>query len=179
VSGRERLSDLHPDLLGLEPPSAEALRPDPRLRANVLASTRAATPLAGFAERIAALFDLARERASELLREAATPSAAWESFPVDAVRALHFAGGPRVAAADCGLVRIEAGARFPAHRHLGDEWSFVLLGEAEEEETGARWAPGDLVHRPAGSVHAFRVTSRGPFVFAAVLHGGLELPPRQ
>jgi putative transcriptional regulator len=95
-------------------------------------------------------------------------------MPVASVRLLHLAGGPRVASADCGLVRIEPGARFPRHRHLGDEWSLVLAGEAEEG-TGARWAPGDLVHRPADSAHAFRVVSAEPLVFAVVLQGGLEL----
>ena len=91
------------------------------------------------------------------------------------MRLFHLPGGPRVAAADCGLVRLEPGVRFPTHRHAGDEWSFMLAGEAEEEGTGDRWIPGDLLHRPPGTAHAYRAVSREPLVFAVVLHGGLQL----
>ena len=152
-------------------------QPRASLRAAVLGSISGASRLAGFSERLAAFFDLARERASELIerRRAARTDRAGRPCPSPGVRLFHLPGGPRVAAADCGLVRIEPGARFPAHRHVGDEWSFVLSGEAEEEGTGERWAPGDLVQRAAGTAHAFRVTSREPLVFAVVLHGGLEL----
>ena len=61
------------------------------------------------------------------------------------------------------------------YRHLGDEWTLILAGEAEEEGTGARWMPGDLVHRSPGTAHAYRAVSREPLVFAVVLHGGIEL----
>jgi putative transcriptional regulator len=87
---------------------------------------------------------------------------------------LHFEGGARVASADCGVVRIEPGVRFVEHTHEGDEWSLVLAGSAEEEGTGAAWLPGDLVHRAAGSRHAFRVTSAEPLVFAVVLEGAVR-----
>jgi putative transcriptional regulator len=171
VSAREPQADLLEEQgLGAEP-----VAPSPGLRGAVLASVSARTRLAGFTERLALLFDLGRERASELVREAAGAATGWQVIPVPDVRLFHLAGGPRVASADCGLVRIEPGARFPRHRHAGDEWSLVLQGEAVEEGTGERWAPGDLVHRSAGSAHAYRVTSREPLVFAVVLHGGLQL----
>jgi len=168
---------IEPDLLDAETLSEDAVEPRAELRAAVLGSISSASRLAGYLDRLATFFDLPHERSDELLREAAGPAegAAWEAIPVPNVRLFHLTGGPRVAAADCGLVHLEPGARFPAHRHLGDEWSLVLSGEAEEEETGERWSPGDLVHRPEGSAHAFRVVSREPFVFAVVLHGGIEL----
>ena len=175
MSGREPQGGLHPDLLDLDAEAGENAQPSPGLRAGVLASIAARSRLAGFGARLGRLFDLAAERASELIREAASDAASWVPYDVPGVRLFHLTGGPRVAAADCGLVRIEVGGRFPEHRHVGDEWTLVLAGEAEEEGTGERWTAGDLVHRPAGSRHAFRVTSREPYVFAVVLDGGIEL----
>jgi len=174
-----RESDLlHRDLLALDP-ETEAPRPRAELRSALLASVTAGTRLAGFAERFAAFFDLPRERGRDLLRVAAGAPSDWEAMQrVPGVELLHFTGGARVAAADCGLVRIAAGVRFPTHRHRGDEWSLVLSGTAQEEASGARWAPGDVVHRPAGSAHAFRVTGREPFVFGVVLQDGIEIEER-
>jgi quercetin dioxygenase-like cupin family protein len=173
VSAREP----QPDLLDEQALGAEPVAPSPALRGAVLGSVAGATRLSGFTDRLATFFDLGHERASELIREASGPAEqGWQAVPVlPGVRLFHLGGGPRVAGADCGLVRLEPGARFPVHRHDGDEWSFVLAGEAEEEETGERWAPGDLLYRPPGTAHAYRVVSREPLVFAVVLHGGLQL----
>ena len=166
---------LERDLLVLDP-EAQTPLPRPELRAALLASIAGESKLAGFGARFAAFFDLALERTQELLRAAAGGAADWESMRrVAGVELLHFPGGARVASRDCGLVRIAPGVRFPKHVHQGDEWSLVLSGSAEEEETGAVWAAGDVVYRPAGSAHAFRVTSREPFVFGVVLHAAIEL----
>lgn len=172
MSARDRRGEMHPDLLEIEAEGG-APRPDSALRARILGSVTGS--LEGYRGRLARFFDLDLDSAGALLQEVAAPSAAWEDFPVPDVRLHHLSGGPRVANADCGLVRIAGGAAFPAHRHGADEWSLVLSGEAEEEDTGQVWRPGDLVHRPAGSVHAFRVTSEAPFVFAVVLDGEIEL----
>jgi putative transcriptional regulator len=174
VSARDPDADLLGGELGAEPTA-----PSAGLRGAVLASVAGRTKLAGFAERLAALFDLGAERAAELLREATGDASGWQAIPLPGVRLFHLAGGPRVAGADCGLVRLEPGARFPLHRHGGDEWVFVLTGEAEEEETGARWLPGDVLYRGPGSFHAYRAVGGAPFVFAVVLHDGIEIaePP--
>jgi putative transcriptional regulator len=170
--------DPEADLLG-EPGLGEPAAPSAGLRGTVLASVGSRSKLAGFADRLASLFDFGAERAAELLREASGNGEGWEAIPLPGVRLFHFAGGPRVAGADCGLVRLEPGARFPRHRHGGDEWVLVLTGEAEEEETGGRWLPGDLLYRGAGSAHAYRAVGSAPFVFAVVLRDGIEIvePP--
>jgi quercetin dioxygenase-like cupin family protein len=174
VSARDPEADLLGGGLGGEPAA-----PSAGLRDAVLSSVAGRTKLTGFAERLAALFDFGAERAAELLREACGNAAGWEVIPLPGVRLFHFTGGVRVAGADCGLVRLEPGARFPLHRHGGDEWVFVLTGEAEEEGTGARWLPGDLLYRGPGSVHAYRTVGDAPFVFAVVLKNGIEIaePP--
>jgi quercetin dioxygenase-like cupin family protein len=166
--------ELQPDLLD-EDLAAEPVEPRVGLRGAVLGTIASRSRLAGFLDRLATFFDLAHERAAELLREASGDARSWQALPGSAARLFHLAGGPRVAAADCGLVRLEPGARFPGHRHRGDEWSLVLAGEAVEEETGARWAPGDLVHRSVETAHAFSAVGSEPLVFAVVLYGGFEL----
>jgi quercetin dioxygenase-like cupin family protein len=160
--------------------AAEPVAPSDELRANVLRTALGQGELASFARRFAEMFDLAQPRALELLGLAQrTGEGAWQDIVLpeqgERVQLLHFAGGPRVASADCGLVSLAPGARFPLHEHAGDEWSFVLSGAAEEEGTGASWLPGDLVHRATGSRHAFRVTSREPLVFAVVLEAPIRM----
>jgi quercetin dioxygenase-like cupin family protein len=168
------------DLLALDEIAAEAPTPSAGLRASVLASRGSLLPLAGLAPRLATFLDLPAERAEALLGALGDAGAApWTDDRVRGVRLLHFEGGARHAGADCGLVHVPAGARYPLHRHLGDEWVFVLSGSAEEESSGEQWAPGDLYRRAAGSAHAFRALGSLPFVFAIVLRDGvaLEEPP--
>ncbi|HYP87200.1 MAG TPA: hypothetical protein VEQ59_03590, partial [Polyangiaceae bacterium] len=89
------------------------------LRSRLLASTaepsRRFAPLYG---ALAELFDLNDAALSALFERAAAP-AAWTDAPIPSTSLVHLQGGPRVAGADNGLVRLQAGARFPAHRHLG------------------------------------------------------------
>lgn len=154
--------------------TADPVPPKPGGRAALLAALEPSARFDAYADRIAALFDLARERVLELL--SAIPQALqapWEDGRVEGVRLLHFDGGPRHAAAHCGLVHIEPGVSYPGHRHRGDEWSLVLAGRAEED-SGSVWLPGDLVHRPAGSAHGFRTLGDEPFVFAVAVHDGIE-----
>ena len=173
---------LQADLILHADVAAEPVQPSDGLRDAVLRSLAAPAALAGFARRLAEMFDLGEARAVELLGMAAhaqdepwEPALLTSSRTAEGARLLHFDGGPRVAEADCGLVQIDPGVRFPEHVHDGDEWSLVLAGAAEEEGSGATWLPGDLVHRAAGSRHAFHVTSREPFVFAVVLEGPIRV----
>jgi putative transcriptional regulator len=151
------------------------LEPSAELRARVLAAVEPGTRLDGFAARLATFFDVTADAARALLA-AALGGEGWLAAPIPGVRLYHLQGGERVGAADCGLVRLEPGALFPRHRHLGDEWNFVLAGRAEEEG-GEVWEPGDLALRSAGSQHAFRAAGPEPLLFAVVLHGGIEVTP--
>ena len=168
--------ELERDLLDADALADERATPSAELRAAVLASASRGTPLAGFGPRLAGFLDLGRERAAELLHAVARAGQApWVDEGPPGVQLLHFEGGPRHAGADCGLVRLAPGVRFPRHRHGGEEAAFVLAGEAEEEDTGVVWRPGDVVLRAAQTVHAFRALGDVPFVFAVVLHGGFEI----
>jgi quercetin dioxygenase-like cupin family protein len=154
---------------------AAPMAPSAELRRRVLAAVDPATRFEGFVERMAVLFDLPEPRIREILRGAdAVAGAGWVATPIPGVRLCHFAGGPRVTGADCGLVHLEAGAVFPPHRHRGVEFSFTLAG-AGMEDGGDTWLPGDLVIREAGSVHGYRAVGDEPYLFAVVLHGGIDL----
>ena len=127
-------------------------------------------------ERLANFFDLAPARAREILTEASeidTP-AAWRKSPELPMCLYPVRGGRRVATADCGVIRVEPGARFPTHRHRGEEWCLVLSGDARED-TGESWTSGDMTLRTAGSRHSFEEIGDVPFVFATVQHGGIEV----
>ena len=154
--------------------AAEPQRPSQRIRELVLASLDPRARFEGFVERVAALFDLSVQRAREILAALDDVAGeAWEAGSVPGSRLFHLDGGPGVAAADCGLVHIEAELSFPPHRHKGDEWSLVLAGRAQED-SGRFWEPGDILYKPPGSVHGFCALGDEPFVFAVVLHEGIE-----
>jgi putative transcriptional regulator len=174
---RDRDTDLlHADLLAESPVADDPPRPSAGLRERLLRSIDTRARFDGFADRLATFLDLAPGRARELLGcVERVRESIWMDDRVAGVRLLHFPGGPRHADADCGLVHIEPGVRYPRHRHPGGEWTFVLAGRAVEEETGRVWLPGDLVHGAAGTAHAYRVEGDAPFVFAIVLRNGLEL----
>jgi anti-sigma factor RsiW len=81
--------------------------PAPAVRDRLLASIGAGRP-ERFAERCATLFDVALDRARELLGLIERP-ASWVT-QIPGIDLVHFEGGPAVAAADCGFVRV-AGRR--------------------------------------------------------------------
>ena len=160
-----------PDELATAPP----VEPSAALRRRVLASVAETTRFDGFAERLARLFDLSDARLRPVLDAArAVEGDLWVDAPIPGVRLHHFRGGERVASADCGLVHLAPATQFPVHRHRGVEWTFVLAGSAREDG-GEIWLPGDVVVRAAESVHGFCALGDEPYLFAVVLHGGIEL----
>jgi len=177
MSARDtRIDELFPDLLETDVAEGATNTATRDRRAELLATLRPATRLEGFVRRLSTFLDLGPERVRNLLREVGDVRAAsWTDDQVAGVRLLHFDGGPRHATADCGLVHVGPGQRYPRHHHPGDEWSLVLAGSAVEEETGVVWEPGDIVHNAAGSTHAFRAIGDEPFVFAVVLADGIEI----
>ncbi len=148
--------------------------PSDRVRTQVLASLDLNQRYAGFVERLATFFDLSHERIRELLAATdAVPEQPWEPSGVPGISFLHFDGGTRVAAADCGFVHVTPGTSFPAHRHVGEEWVFIVAGQAQED-SGEIWSPGDLIYRAPDSGHAFRAIGDEPLIYAVVLHEGFE-----
>lgn len=142
-------------------------------RARLLAT--AARPdrrFAPFIGRLARLIDVAQDRAHELLATLARADV-WEPF-VPAVELVHLQGGPAVAGADVGFVRVAAGRAFPVHRHLGDERVLVLQG-GYHDSSGAVVRAGDTVELPAGSAHEFVALPGADLIYAVVVYG-VEFP---
>ena len=153
----------------------QPLTPSEHLRTRIINAVRQETQFSGFIDRLCVFFDLDRKTLENHLTSLNHVSEkTWQIDAFPGTHLYHFDGGPHIAAnADCGLVYVEPGQMIAAHRHLGDEWSFVLQGQMKEIN-GAIYYPGDCIHRPAGSVHALQSVGEKPLVFAAVLIAGLE-----
>lgn len=159
-------------LSDLVPPA----QPPPQLLRERLLAT-VARPRLRFAPLFGALsqlFDLDDADLAALFERAAAPTA-WVPSAVPGTQLLHLTGGPRVASADNGLVRIEPGLHFPRHRHLGHERVLVLEGGYRDEPSGRLYSPGDWHEMPAGTTHAYTALSERPLLLAVSLVGGVDV----
>ncbi len=149
---------------------AEALprvEPSAGVRARLLATTEGR--FERFVQRFAELFDVAADRARELLGLIDQP-AAWEPGSEPGCALIHFPAGPALAGADTGFVRLAPGARFAWHRHTGREHNLVLQGHADDSLLG-RLGPGDEGVAEPGSEHDFVNIGDEDFLFAVWVWG--------
>lgn len=123
--------------------------------------------------RMASLFDVSVDRARELLGLIERP-ASW-TLEMPGIALVHFDGGAAYAAADCGFVRLEPGAVFPLHRHVGDEVTVVLQGTLRDASSGRVLQPGDELAKAAGSQHELVCEGTEPCIFAARAMNGIEI----
>jgi hypothetical protein len=125
-----------------------------------------------FAPRMASLFDVGLPRAREILG-LIERHASWDGR-LPGVGLVHFEGGPAVATADCGFVRLEVGATFPPHTHPGDETTLVIAGRLRY---GTRvLGPGDELALAAnGETHIVSTEGDEPCIYAALAHEGVEI----
>jgi quercetin dioxygenase-like cupin family protein len=155
--------------------SSGATAPPQLLRERLLSTI--ARPRLRYAPLFGALselFDLGDAALAELFERAESPSQ-WSASPVPASELLHLTGGPRVAGADNGLVRLQAGARFPMHRHLGLERVLVLRGGYRDEPSGRVYGPGDLHEMSPDSSHAYTALPERELVLAVSVVSGVEV----
>lgn len=130
--------------------------------------------LASFAPQVARLLDVSVDAARAML-DVASGSTAYEPGPFDGVALYHVQGGPAVAGAVTGFVRIMPGREFPEHEHLGEETVLVLQGSVLEPETGRIARSGDVLRAGPGVAHT-TVARPGPdLVYLAVLFEGLRV----
>jgi anti-sigma factor ChrR (cupin superfamily) len=71
------------------------------------------------------------------------------------------------------LVRFEAGAKLPRHKHVGDELIFVIEGSVSDES--GEVVAGNANYRPNGCTHT--VTSKNGATVFALVTGGVEMLP--
>ena len=162
---REALSQLAPP----------AKAPPQLLRERLLATvTRPRLRFAPLFGALSELFDLNDTDLAGLFEHAASP-AAWVETPIAGARLIHVEGGPRVAAADNGLMLIAAGMRFPMHRHLGEERVLVLEGGYRDRADGRLYLPGDMQEMPAGSSHEVAALAERDLLFAVSVVAGVHV----
>jgi quercetin dioxygenase-like cupin family protein len=150
-----------------------AIEPPAALRARLLDAAVSPSRLARFAEQVADLLDVGLDKARELLARIDDP-AAW-SHDLPGISFLWVEGGPRVAQAVRGFVRVQAGLEFPHHEHLGDEVTLVLQGAFEDHDRKRVFRPGDIDRMSQGTSHGFHVLSDGPDLLKlAVVQTGLR-----
>lgn len=147
---------------------ATPVTPAPGVRDRLLDSVRGER-FARFNRRFAELFDVAVDRARELLGMIDQP-AAWEPGPSPHSWLAHFSAGPRLATADAGFIRLERGQRFAWHRHHGDELCLILQGEAEDSVCGTLRA-GDESQMVGGTEHDFAAVGDQDLIVAVWVNG--------
>lgn len=148
------------------------VKPAPDVHTRLLASIGQGR-FESFSARVSTLYDVTVEKARELLALIERP-ASWNQ-EAGGISLVHFDGGARYAAADCGFIRLEPGAIFPPHKHLGEEASMVLQGQVRDMSTGRLLGPGDELVVPEGSEHHLLCEGTEPCIFAARAMNGIEV----
>lgn len=155
---------------------ADSLEPAPlpaALRARILATTRTESRFASFAEQVAELADVALDTARELLL-GIDREESWGPAAVPAMRLYNFEGGPAVADAITGFVRMPVGSAFPQHTHIGEETVLVLQGRLKESN-GDVVGPGDVKKSAAGTEHSFEVMEGPELIYLVIAQSGITI----
>jgi quercetin dioxygenase-like cupin family protein len=126
-----------------------------------------------FLDRLIALFDLpedqTRRHVDTLVDGAAVADdgEGWAEL-VPGCTFLDFDGGPALGEAHAGLIRLQPGAVFPAHRHVGEERVLMLQGRVRDEH-GNEYRAGDLIVMADGTEHEITVVGDQEAIYAAVV----------
>jgi hypothetical protein len=148
--------------------------PSPAARSRLLAAvTTGPVRYAPFFDRLEQLFDLGRDPIVRIFERIDLVSS-WNPGPHPSVRVMHFPGGPAVANADTGLVRMPSDFVWPRHRHHGVERALILEGEYTDSDDRV-YRAGDIHEMGAGSEHSFTVPRGAPLLLAVTLFGGIEI----
>ena len=131
-------------------------------------------PFAAFVSRVALAMDVAESVARRLL-DGIDAASSWVAGPSPSSRLYHVEPGPRVLAVGgiAGFVRVQPGAVFPRHKHLGAEHVIVLQGGFRDED-GQDFVAGQDSHQGAGTDHEFVAHEGEPLIYLAVIHGQVD-----
>jgi putative transcriptional regulator len=168
---RAEMARLSPGVEGLMT-LVEPVEPPPGVLARVMAEMEGPGRFARFAEKVAAFFDLTREKTLELLESLSNP-AAWQPGPAEGIQVLPVQAGPAKAGMLTAFVRVPPGARFPRHTHHGHEWNLVLEGGFREDSGHEVW-PGEVLEKDESTTHDFTALEGPACIAAAVINGELS-----
>lgn len=167
----EDVEDVEALVKGLTAPTA---KPDGGLRAALLAAASSEGRFARFADVVAKLLDVDRARAATTLDRIDTPDA-WYSSALPNMDLIDIEGGPAVAEAVTGFVRLPAGTQFPEHTHAGEENVLVIQGSFQDDQSGVIYRPGDVATMPGGSTHSFTIRDGPDLVYMLVVQKGVTI----
>ncbi|MBC7977553.1 MAG: cupin domain-containing protein [Myxococcales bacterium] len=151
----------------------EPVAPSPEVEQRLLASIGGGR-FEAFSGRMAKLFEVSVDRARELLGLLERP-ASWIPQIIPGISLVHFEGGPGLATADCGFVRLEPNAMFPPHTHLGEELVTILVGQIHDLTHDRFLGPGDDYLQAEGTSHYFVCVSAEGCVYASRAVNGIEV----
>jgi hypothetical protein len=140
----------------------DSVAPAPDARARLLAEVPAKGRFDRFAEATAKMLDLGIEQAKALLDRLQDPDASVFSDELPGISFYWCEGGPAVANAVRGFVRVKAGTAFPNHEHIGEENVLVLQGSFVDTSRGITFHVGDFDTMKAGTSHEYVVPEGGP-----------------
>jgi putative transcriptional regulator len=157
-------------------PGVEALsalvapvEPPPEALARLMREMEGPGRMARFADKVAAFFDVTKEKALELLETLSNPDG-WMPGPLDGVDLMPVETGPGREGMMAAFVRLRPGARYPRHTHHGREWNLVLEGGFREDGGREVW-PGESLDKEDGSAHDFTALDGPACITASVLDG--------
>ena len=153
----------------------QPVAPSPEVKDRLMASVGGGRYEA-FAARMARMYDVTVERGRELLG-LIERAASWIPQVVPGLDFVDFEGGPSLAGADCGFVRLAPGAVFPPHTHLGEEMTMVLSGRIHDPVNNFTLGPGDDYVRAEGTTHYLTVVGDEPCIYATRALKGISLGP--
>jgi anti-sigma factor ChrR (cupin superfamily) len=149
------------------------VRPTDEQKRKLIEAIEGRHRYAPFTGRVARLFDLDEASAGRTLQALVSPNA-WIDGPLPGIRCAPVTVGPGCTGRMNMFIAGDAGARFPIHRHLGEERVLVMQG-AFREDDGNVARPGDLVLKTADSAHDFVVLDGPTCVCAYSIDKGFVL----
>ena len=135
------------------------IAPSAELRARVLSDAAGSGRFERFAASVAKILDVGIEQARAFLDRLDDPSVFSAELP--GISFYWVPGGPCVANAVRGFLRVKAGVEFPDHEHLGEETVLVLQGSFYDPARDLTVRAGDIDIMPASSSHAYRIPAEG------------------
>ncbi len=154
--------------LALAVPAMDAA---PALRTRLLDSIQHAHRFQDFVDSVAALCDVAKDQANQLLA-AIDDAARWLMGPGDGLTVFHIDAGPRHANAIVGFTRVEPGAVFPHHTHVGAESVLVLQGGFVQPD-GTTHRRGERVDMAPGTSHGFKALPGPALIYLVIIDQGI------
>jgi putative transcriptional regulator len=146
------------------------------LRTRMLASAERELRLDHLVPLVAHHLQLDDEQARQVLARVDQPST-WGRGPGPGVALQRLTVGARCQSTLTNLIRLEGGAHFPEHGHLGDEVVVVLQGQMREA-SGVVHRSGAEVLSGTSTEHGFDALEGPDLVCLVVVEGGVRFGDR-